>query len=706
MKSKTARFFAMALLLAMLLTVAVIPASAAESPQEIPYESYTYWQGISENSRKAVYNRPMYETGRVLDISAIGKQAVSRLNDVCTDENGFVYLLDDASRIVILDRQYQLAGEIGELKKGEETYSYAGANSLYVHTDGTIIICDTENARVLHCDKAGTLLDIQALPDSPLIPEDYNYRPLHAVVDSRNYLYVLSDGSYYGMILYAPDRSFLGFYGANQTTNGIMGALKSIWDRVFVNNTKKSNSARKLPYVFVDVTVGGGFVYTATGYTDKTNNKGQIKKLSPGTGENIFRSEDINFTDDEINTTYRDGQELDQNIVSIAVDDNGFIYCLDATYGRVLLYDSEKHMLTAFGAGMGSGTQKGSFTAAHAIALNGSDVLVADSTKCTLTVFQETTYGQQVKNLQTLTISGEYLQAKEGWQQVLKQDRNFQAAYTGLARAYFTEGDYETALEYARAGYDREAYALAFEFVRQSFIDRHFWLLFLGVLLLAGGVTAVVIVCRRKQIVLIANRELKLMFRATIHPALTFEEVKEKGRGSLKLCGLIAVIYYALSVLQVLCGGFLFTYYDPESFNSLLVLIRSVGFVVLWIVCNWMVCTLLGGRGKLKEITIVTCYSLQPLILEMLLKLILTNVLLPSEGEFLGILHVVALLYALLLLIMGMLKIHDYSMSRMIGTSLLSVIGMAAATFLIVMVGLLMQQLAGFAATVFMELTL
>ena len=220
------------------------------------------------------------------------------------------------------------------------------------------------------------------------------------------------------------------------------------------------------------------------------------------------------------------------------------------------------------------------------------------------------------------------------------------------------------------------------------------------------AIAALIVLKRRKAPETVKDSETRLLFRTLIHPSLCFDEVKEKGRGSIKLCIAVTAVYYVLSVMQTLCGGFLFTYYDPESFNSIMVLVRSVGIVVLWIICNWMVCTLLGGKGKIREIAVVTCYSLIPLIIEMALRLLLTNVLLPTEGEFLGIFETVAMLYTLLILIIGMIKIHDFSMSRFIGTGILSVAGIAAVVFLAVMVGMLLQQLAGFIGTVFMELTL
>ena len=172
------------------------------------------------------------------------------------------------------------------------------------------------------------------------------------------------------------------------------------------------------------------------------------------------------------------------------------------------------------------------------------------------------------------------------------------------------------------------------------------------------------------------------MLSTAIHPSNCFTDIKEKQLGSIPLCLLLLVLYYVVTVMKSIAGGFLFSKFDAASFNSILVLVRSAGLVVLWISANWLVCTLLGGKGKLKEIIIVTCYSLQPLILEGIIYIILSNVLLPSEASFLSILSTIAMIYFALMLVIGMLKIHDFSMGRFLWTTLLSVIGMAIIVFL------------------------
>ena len=156
--------------------------------------------------------------------------------------------------------------------------------------------------------------------------------------------------------------------------------------------------------------------------------------------------------------------------------------------------------------------------------------------------------------------------------------------------------------------------------------------------------------------------------------------------------------------METLAGGFMFTNYDPASFNSILVLITSVGLVVLWIVANWMVSTLLGGKGKMKEIVIVTCYSLQPLIWASIVRIVLTNVLLPSEASFLSILSTIATIYFFILLVNGMLKIHDYTMGKFLWTSFLTVLGMAIIVFLLIMLIILIQQFGAFVATLVSEI--
>ncbi len=697
MKRLFSKILVVALILCMLFTIQV-PASAQE-----PYDSYTYWSDV-QSSDIEVINRPMYEATQVIDAAKIGVEKFTSIKGIVRDNQDNVYILDSTSRIVVTDKNFNLIKEIG-LVNGTERYD--DANSIYVYSDGTIYICDTKGERILHTDPDGNLLDIVGLPESTLIPEDFRYLPTKIEINDNGYLYVLCEGSFYGILLYSPEREFLGFFGSNTVKASLGSVLSIIMSRVFPNNAKKENSSRSLPFSIVDLCLDErGFIYTCNGYTKNWDTTGQIRKLSPGTGANVFSVTDANFVDVDINSTFLKGILSKQNLMDVEVDSRGYVYGLESAYGKVFMYDEECRKLTVFGDGKSIGNQVGTFEKVSGLELldDGNRVIVSDALNNRITVFSITDFGVKAKDAITCTLEGDYEGLEAKWQEVLKLDSNFQPAYSGMARISLNEGKYEQAMEYSKIGYDRDIYGVAFEFVRTDMLDQYFGLFFLALVLVIGALIAWLIISTKKKIGLIKNEQLKLMFATMIHPGDTFTTIKEKKQGSIGLCLLTLVVFYVVTVLNTISAGFLFSTYNAETFNSLWELIRSVGLVVLFVVANWMICTLMQGKGKLKEILIVTCYSLWPLIIEKLVYIVFSNALLPSEGSFLGIFNTVATLYFALLLIMGLLKIHDFSFGRFIGTTVLTVLAMAAIVFLGIMMIILIQQLYGFVVTIVTEI--
>ena len=699
MKHTLSRFSAAVILILISVMSLSITASA-----DIPYDSYTYWYDVGEKN-KAVGNRQMYSPSLLISAKSLGTDDFAEINDICTDKDGRLYILDSASRIVITDNDYSLLGVIEKIN-GETDYSEA--EGLYISEDGTLFICDTKNHRLLHISAKGELIKEIGVPDSPLIPSDFNYQPTAMGIDEYGYLYVLSDGSYYGALLYSPELEFCGFYGANSVKGSFTSVLNNIKNKLFTNNIKKGNSYMNLPYCFNDIAIDkNGFVYTCNGYTGKNNSSGQIRRLSPGTGMNVLAADDINFVDADTNNEYNKGSLAKQDIMDVEVDNNGFIFGLESAYGKVFVYDENGNTMSVFGGGTGTGAQTGSFVSVSAMALgnDGEKVYVSDRRTNYITVFDVTEFGKTVREATRLSIAGKYEKSKDMWQSILKQDNNYQPAHSAMARICLNEGNYSEAMRLAKSGFDRKTYSIAFSYERTRFLNNNFLIIFTLVILLTATLITLLIIKSRKKIVLIKNKELKTMMSVMIHPVHVFTDIKEKQSGSYILCGVTVGLFYIATVLQTLAGGFLFSVYDSATFNSFWVFIRSVGLVALWIIADWMVCTLMGGNGKFREIAFVTCYSLWPIILSDFIKLILTNVLLPNESAFLSVLNTVAFLYFLILMVIGLLKIHDFSLTRLIGTSALALLGIGVIIFLMIMVIILVQQFWGFIMTVVSEIS-
>lgn len=684
-------------LVAMLFATSV-SAYTSVNTDEVPYNSYTYWEDLTANEKTAVYCKPMYEIESVIDAESIGTAPFSLLTDVFVDKKGDIYLIDSkASRIVQLDKDYNLVSEFSSIKTEEGEVTFKDSTGIFVDDDGLIYICGTESEKLWITDNLGNLVDELLLPDSDVIPDTFKYRPIRVAKDDKGYIYILSDGSYYGTILYSPEREFLGFYGANAVKLNVFGVLKSLWNRITMNDTKKSASIKELPYQFTDMAIDKmGFVYTATGSTGEEEQKGQIKRLNPA-GNNILDSDSVNFADV--------GQSKhSQDMSGIDIDDDGYIYTLDTTYGRIYVYDSECRLLSAFGGGLSTGEQQGSFKNLAAISVYNGKIFACDMGTGRITVFRETEYGKLVKKTRLLTINSKYPESKEGWEEVLEQDRNSQLAYEGLAKAAIYEEDYDTALKYAKIGSDRELYSTAFQYVRLDFLSRHFTLIFMSAVVLLGALVAFLIYKKKKQIVLIKNQNVRTLFAVWVAPFKTFGEIKEKQKGSIVIAVIIAILLYVSEVLKTVFSGFTFSYYNAATYNVLYTLVSTIGLLLLWIITNWAVCTLLGGIGKIKEIAVVACYSVLPIVFVNVIYTVLSNMLISSESEFLSMIMIVGYAYAFFLIIVGTIIVHDFSFGRFVGTTVLTILGMMLVVFLIFLVALLVQQFGAFLLSVALEI--
>lgn len=698
--------------LILLLSVFILPFNVSAVQQgtgsaqssEVPYQSYTYWVDYNTSEKMPVYSKPMYKTDTIVSSAVLGADENSKLNDVAVDNNGTTYILDSGnSRIYMLDANYQLIGTLADIVLDEKPLKFTDAQGIYVDNNGIIYVCDTENARVICLDVNGSVKDMLTLPKSELIPTGFKYRPVKVAVDSKGYTYIASEGSYYGAILYSPEMEFLGFFGANTVKSTPLDVLSNLWKRLTSNDIKRAADEISLPYAFTDIVVGpADFVYTSTGKGSNSNAQtGQICVLNPG-GKNIIANEGKNFAD------YKVGRllfaSLTQNMSNLDVDEDGMIFALDKTYGRIFWYDSECTLFSVFGGSAGQGTQKGTFSMPSAIAVNGSDVLVTDSSKNTLTVFKITEYGAAVRSAQLITLSGDFAASLDSWKLIISEDTNCQMAYRGLGKAYYDIGDNAKAMEYAKLGVDRDTYAKAFEVERTNLIEKYFYLIFIGIAVIIAIVIILKVKFGNKQFTLVNNARLKVALSSVAHPVESFRLVKEKGEGSAIIGAVILVLFYVFTVLNDTSGGFAFTVFDSENYSAIYVLLSTVGFVLLFSIANWLVCTLAGGIGTLKEIFTVTCYSLIPMLAFRIARLALTHIIIPDEGAFLNVIAVACVIYTLFMLIIGIMRIHDYEFGKFIATTIMTIIGMLIIVFLLFLTFMLIQQVLNLVSTVYIEI--
>ena len=629
------------------------------------------------------------------------------ISDICCDSEGNLYILSEVGKLFKCNSKYELIEECTITYNDGKSVDFSGAKGVSVY-DNEIYIADTLNSRVLRC-KDGKIKSVLAMPESGLIPSDFEFSPTKAQKDAKGYTYVISEGSYYGAVMYDPDYKFAGFYGANTVKSNVLTTLASVWDNLISNDIKRAKKVKTLPYQFVDICISAeDFIYTCTGQSaDET---GQLKMLSPG-GTNILYKKQSNgtfissssFAFGEQNYVQRKNKKIRQNFASIDVDEKNMIYALDKTYGLIYVYDSQCNLITAFGGGRGLGTRKGTFTSVVSITVSNDKIFVADNQNNSVSVFSLTDFGYELIEAQSLALDSKYTEAAPHFENVLKKDARNNLAILGLAKYDVLTGNYKAALEKAKVCSAYGIYSQALKYVIDDFINNNFVWLFIGAVIFIAVVIAVCIILKKKNVKIIKNEKIIVFLNGFIHPFDSYGKIRYKNMGSLKLAIGLMVLFYFSSVLSVLCSNFRFTSFDSETYNSLFQLAQTAGLILLFAVANWGISVLLQGIGKLKHVFIVTCYSTFPISIYNLIIIPITFLLTSPESALIGGLQIFAYILTAMVLCVGLMKVHDFSFPRFLVSVLVAVFFMFLIVFVVFVFCILISQLWGFIAAMIIE---
>lgn len=670
-------------------------------------ESFTHWD-LANGGKKAVYTKDVYKTETVISARSLGLDTDIIIQDIAGDSKGSLYILTEAGQVLVADQNHKLT-KVLELKDGEGyAVDLMDPKGIYISGE-EVFIGDTGGGRVLICDKSGNVVKEIGKPDSPVLPEDFNFLPTKIAKDSKGFLYVISEGAYYGALLFNTNYEFISFYGANTVNATVLSTLGNLWDMLTKNDEKRGNEMKKLPYQFLDIALDSeDFAYTCTGVA-VGDSVGQIRMLSPGGsnildknfGVSVVDSGSFNFAERDI--AQRRGESVQQSFVGVGVDEQGFIYALDSIYGIIYVYDTECSLITAFGGGKDSGDRQGTYAGACAIEIINGKVYVADNQINNVTVYEKTDYGKNVLNAQELTLDGQYTQAAPLWQEISGEDQNNRLALAALGKAAYSKGNYKEAMEYSKDALDRVTYDQAMKKIQEQFISNNFVWVFLVIVAVIGGLTALVIISLKKEVVFIKNQKLRIAITCCMHPFKNFNDIKYKNMGSVPIALVFTLLFFISSVINVVYTDFRFTSFDAVSYNPIFQFVTTVGLIALWSVGNWAVSVLQEGKGKYKQVFIVTAYAVLPLIISNIISAVASHIITSTSQVFLDGVYMVAVILAGIILVIGTMIVQEFSFPKFIITALLTLFAMILIIFIIFMIGMLLSQLWQFILTVAME---
>lgn len=667
-------------------------------------EGYTY--GIDGKAQVAPDAVTVKE---YIDINSLGLDIISELTDICVDNKGYLYICDGGNnRVIILKKDYSLECVIDSLiDKTGSSQKLSAPQGVFVDDNFNIYISDRDNGRIIECEKNGNIKNIITVTPEEVYNNTFIFKPLKAVADKYGNVYVLSSGSYDGLLQFDSNGNFIGYVGSNEISPDIMDI---IWKKIFTQ-TQREQYAKTIPVEFTSLDIDNeGFIYTVTATITDTPESGDPVRKQTAKGNNILKTSnlfgkaigDLEFpiSWDKVASVKGSSAFVDVS----ASQDYGFA-CLDSNGGKVFVYNEDSDLLCTFG---GKGSVVGRFQKPIAIASFEDEILILDEQTSCITVFKFTEYGKSILDAQSSYMQGRYDESEKQWKSVLKQNSNLIIGYSGIAKVYMMQGKYSEAMKYAKLGGDQKTYSKAFKYNRQEMLSDNFIYMIIGVAALFLGLYIVwKIFGKRIAASRVVNSKtykgIKFGGYIMTHPFKGFWDMNHERKGNMVSAGIIYAIFVLTVILQKQFTAFLFVDVT-EEFRLIPALCTALVPVVLWNVCNWSVSTLTDGDGNPKDIIMSTAYSLVPYIIFTLIAITLSHFLASDEAVFLTVLNLFAVVWTAFLLLAATITVHDFTLIKAIGTMIITVIGIAVVIFLTLLVFNLVQQMCYFIVSIYNQL--
>lgn len=183
-----------------------------------------------------------------------------------------------------------------------------------------------------------------------------------------------------------------------------------------------------------------------------------------------------------------------------------------------------------------------------------------------------------------------------------------------------------------------------------------------------------------------------------------FYWIRHKERGSVLLAIVLVILFSISFTTNRLSSGFVVNTIDSRGVDSLYELIGILAFYLILCVSNWSITCLMNGEGRLKDIAIALGYGTFPITFGMFLTTIVSHFLAEGEQVFYTLILGVCIAYGLLLMMMGIMQVHNYSLGKTLITVLLTFVAFLIIVFLILLLSNLLGSVVNFFVSVYREL--
>jgi hypothetical protein len=112
----------------------------------------------------------------------------------------------------------------------------------------------------------------------------------------------------------------------------------------------------------------------------------------------------------------------------------------------------------------------------------------------------------------------------------------------------------------------------------------------------------------------------------------------------------------------------------------------------------------MNGEGRMKDITVAVGYSTVPISISLLLGTIVSQGVADDEQAFYTILIGVGIAYGLIMMLIGIMQVHNYTLGKTLITLFLTFVAMLIIIFITLLLTNMLSQVVTFFRSIYTEI--
>lgn len=201
-----------------------------------------------------------------------------------------------------------------------------------------------------------------------------------------------------------------------------------------------------------------------------------------------------------------------------------------------------------------------------------------------------------------------------------------------------------------------------------------------------------------------AKDHWRYLLRTMNHPVDGYYWIRHRNHGSVPLAILMVILFSLCFSLNRIGASFVVNDVEPRTVDSFEELTGVLLLYLLLCVGNWSVTCLMGGEGRMRDIFIAVGYAFAPLIPAMLLGTAFSYFIVLEEAAFYSLIIGIGIAYAVMMLLIGIMQIHNYTLTKTLQTLFLTFVAVLIVIFVALLLADLVGQVVNFIKSVYTEI--